>query len=170
MCPLPPDDTDWGAQQWNILAPRLHQICHIPLKTSSYCRTPDEALFNPANRWDAWSKLAIPASTTSIDFANHTPLSSRRTQASVLESLPAEIIFNLLPCLSDSPTAKTDIISFGLASSTLWPYAIHYIHRTTRNRSMAPWGMYLPPFSLPFSIKSPLADHAPNAPPHLNTA
>lgn len=121
----------YSVQQWNILAPRIQRKQPIPVIAAP--RTfRSRLLFNPENPWDAWSTLASPAALGQTFPRLPTPKQTGKLSA--MECLPPELIRLILDELWPE---KKDIISLGLASTTLWMHILLHVWRDF-SRAMAP--------------------------------
>lgn len=127
MCPPGVDQTERGPQYWHILAPRRQKIYRLSKDRNSYgSNSPREILFNDELSWNAWSKLAMPASPLRTQATQSTRRRKRTHTLSRLESLPTELIELIL---EDPLLEKSDIIALGLTSETLWEHALQHIEK-----------------------------------------
>lgn len=133
MCPPDIDQTGWlprHLQQWNILAPRIRRSYPISVLVADRGRS--RILFNSENPWDAWSKLVSP---TNLGLKYPCFQAQQQTgKLSALECLPPELITLILDELL---LEKRDIVSLGLASTTLWMHILRHVWRDV-SREMAP--------------------------------
>ena len=116
------------AQKWNILIPRLKQIHDS--------NDPKNILFRATNHWDAFFKLVRVPSFVQWDPPSHQSLNPTVTGSCAVESLPSEILDQIIAsqCLS-----KSDILAFGLSSPALWPNVLQHIGRDCKSSSPPSW-------------------------------
>lgn len=120
--------TEYGFQQWQILAPRVRKLCKIDLSTNTrHTRNLQEYLFSDDKPWGAWSKLARPATLARTHDA---PRLVRREMSprspSKIELLPTELIALIL---QDPALERSDIIALGLASQILWLHVLRHVEK-----------------------------------------
>ena len=141
-------------EQWQLLAPRLEEICllaspegasHDPNLTRLECLrnrhiSPSQYLFS-GKSWDSWSRLARPIVPRHALSSRETPLpwsrlmTNRKTELAPLERMPAELLSLIV---GSDALEKEDIISLGLSSSTLWQHAVRHVQHACYNAA-ASW-------------------------------
>jgi len=130
---LPAESTD-ELGRWTLLAPKLEQQQSLPMVNPR-----DRDFFRPGGSpesflqhemsFDAFTKLFKPHTLSpSPASARQSPRLKAPTSSSRLESIPSEMIRNVIADLD-----LDDLVALGLCSQRLWAHVVPQIHRHYRN-------------------------------------
>ena len=134
MCPPGTDQTERGAQQWQILAPRIKKVWRLEENRIFSDYSFERGVFQEERSCDLWFKLARSARVSCNSCAPPTACRSSSLAVSRLESLPAELLALIL---QQSSLEKSDILALGLTSELLWLHVLQHIKKICR-RAVAP--------------------------------